>query len=125
MSLKSFTDAYMEAALWSSHDEEGTPLDSNYCFGDFAPEALEKINADCKAFYDAHSATWEGQYRYVVPWDDDEMAGHDFWLTRVGHGAGFWDGDWEGNVGDILTEACKAFRECDIVIGDDGKLYVE
>ena len=28
---------------------------------------------------------------------DDELAraGTDFWLTRNGHGAGFWDGDWD------------------------------
>lgn len=33
--------------------------------------------------------------------------GADLYLTAVGHGAGFWDGDW-GDVGDSLTELAKA-----------------
>jgi hypothetical protein len=49
-------------------------------------------------------------------------AGHDFWLTRVGHGAGFWDGDWPKN-GDALTEICKKYKEIDLYVGDDGKIY--
>ena len=32
--------------------------------------------------------------------------GSDLYLTAVGHGAGFWDGDW-GDVGDSLAELAK------------------
>jgi hypothetical protein len=124
MSLKEFTDAYIVAALWSSNDDDGNPLDASYDFRDFDPESQAKIKADCKAFYDAHSAKWAGQFRHAVQWSDDALAGHDFWFTRSGHGAGFWDGDWTQEVGDALTEACKAFRVCDIYVVDDGTLYV-
>ncbi len=34
--------------------------------------------------------------------------GHDFWLTRNGHGAGFWDRDL-GEVGDKLTKIAESF----------------
>lgn len=32
--------------------------------------------------------------------------GSDLYMTAVGHGAGFWDGDW-GHIGDKLTELAK------------------
>lgn len=47
---------------------------------------------------------------------------HDFWLTRCGHGCGFWDGDY-GHIGDRLTEAAKKFGNVDLYVGDDGKIY--
>lgn len=36
-----------------------------------------------------------------------DVFGGDLYLTAVGHGAGFWDGDW-GPAGDALTELAKA-----------------
>ena len=47
---------------------------------------------------------------------------HDFWLTRNGHGVGFWDRDL-GEVGDKLTKACE-YTEVDLYVGDDNKLYI-
>ncbi len=47
---------------------------------------------------------------------DDEAesyAGHDFWLTRSGHGAGFWDRGLTGGLGERLTEASKAYGSPD------------
>lgn len=41
-----------------------------------------------------------------------EYAGHDFWLTRNGHGAGFWDRGM-GALGDRLTAACKPYGSAD------------
>jgi hypothetical protein len=40
-----------------------------------------------------------------------EYAGHDFWLTRNHHGAGFWDGDWEQSAGEKLTALAESFGE--------------
>ena len=34
----------------------------------------------------------------------------------------FWDGDWPAN-GDRLTEISKVYGECNLYIGDDGKVY--
>ncbi len=52
--LDDFTEAYIECALWSSTDQSsdsgGEPLDDNYDASDIAPETLEKMVADCKAF---------------------------------------------------------------------------
>lgn len=41
---------------------------------------------------------------------DQHAIGHDLWLTRQGHGAGFWDGGWPA-IGDALTEVCKRMGE--------------
>ena len=127
MSLESFTAAYIEAALWSSTDESrddgGDPLDANYGASDIAPECRAKMDADCKAFYDAHSITWRGQNLRVDIGLDDDCAGHDFWLNRNGYGAGFWDGDWAAPVASVLSAAAERFGEFHLCVGDDGQIW--
>ncbi len=49
-------------------------------------------------------------------------AGHDFWLTRERHGAGFWD-EGLGSIGDRLTEAAHAYGSFDLYVGDDGMIH--
>ena len=110
----SFTLAYIACALWSSLDDDGVPLDTNYIASDLAPETLERIKADCAAF---RAQNWESICGNL------SRAGHDFWLTRNHHGAGFWYGDWLENVGEELTEACRLWGEFDLYIGDDGEIY--
>ena len=58
----------------------------------------------------------EGDY-----WD---YAAHDFILTRNGHGAGFWDGDWSELIATKLTELCKKFGEIQIYLSDENLLEV-
>jgi hypothetical protein len=53
---------------------------------------------------------------------DAEKAGHNFWLTREGHGSGFWDEDMD-EVGERLTELSEKFGEGGLYVGDDGKVY--
>lgn len=112
--LDKFTEQYITTALWSSTDDDDTPMDARYTVDDLAAEALESIKADCARFQAEQAELIAADLR---------RAGHDFWLTRNGHGAGFWDGDWPEH-GDTLTEACKAYRECNLYRGDDGKLYL-
>jgi len=54
-----------------------------------------------------------------------EQIGHDLWLTRNGHGAGFWDRpDLYGeDLAQRLTEYSKAAGSVDVYAGDDGELY--
>jgi hypothetical protein len=118
--LDGFTRQYLETALWSSNDESdesgGKPMDRNYGVEDFAPESLEIAVRDCERFRRENAADLEGL-------DETDVA-HDFWLTRNGHGAGFWDGDYDEAVGERLTAACEGFGECDAYIGDDGRVYL-
>lgn len=49
------------------------------------------------------------------------QVGHDFWLTRNGHGAGFWDRGL-GALGDELTKRCKPYGEASLYVGDNGEV---
>lgn len=55
----------------------------------------------------------------------EERAGHDFWLTRNHHGAGYWDRDEleAGGLGDKLTTLAQAMGEV-YTGGDDETLYI-
>jgi hypothetical protein len=56
----------------------------------------------------------------VTDYKPQAMAGHDYWLTRNGHGTGFWDRGL-GEVGDKLTAICK-YQERHLFVNDSGKL---
>lgn len=122
--LDKFTRGYIDCALWSSTDEEGKPLDKNFDISDLAPECLTRMIDDCAKFQEQNGELLTSEhYNFAVKYDISEYAGHDFWLTRNRHGAGFWDGDWVSPAGDRLTVAAHNFGECDLYVGDDRKIY--
>ena len=126
--LERFITHYIIALLsLTSASSDGTPLDQDHDETDIAPEAMALIRKDCEGFFDTHfdSITCEGAPTYPPDNSDEiEIAAHDFWLTRNGHGAGFWDGDWPEPQASILTEAAHGYGESDPYIGDDGKIYI-
>ena len=114
-----FFDAYLEASLWSSFDDNDEPLDMLHL--DVSEETQAEMRVDCDKFYDdnEHLITDEN---CLTPYDCDEQAGHDFWLTRNGHGTGFWDsGRWEPEACDQLDKASKAFGEY-YLFAQDGEI---
>lgn len=126
MKLNEFIIGYTECALWCSTgmDDDCEYLDEKYDSDDIAPEALKEMEADCAKFI-TENETALGDYAEKIgtnEYTESEKAGHDFWLTRNGHGAGFWDRDI-GEVGDKLTEASEGFGEVGLYVGDDGKVY--
>ena len=120
-----FIAAYIMAALWSSTDDNGEPLDSNYDESDLAPETYETMRADCQEFFTANESAvlCDGGPTGHDGSSQPEMAGHDFWLTRCGHGAGFWDGNWPEPHAKQLDAAARAFGDVWLYVGDDGKIY--
>lgn len=133
--LDEFVNHYTVAALWSTTDESdesgGEPFDSNYDESDLAPETLEAIRKDCAAFLEAskglindetclRSNQWLGDGVYSAI----DLAGHDFWLTRCGHGVGFWETDrWTEEAGKELNRLSKEAGEVWLYLGDDGMIY--
>ena len=120
-----FVAAYIECALWSSTDDDGNSLDARFGNDDISTDVMSKAWADCDAFYSANRDDIEAD---DAPFSERygssaARAGHDFWLTRCGHGAGFWDGDWPEPAASRLTRACKAFPNIDLYVGDDGMIY--
>lgn len=125
-----FITSYIGAALWSSTDGDNNPLDDEHDRDDIAPETLAKMESDCLAFYVANKAHIHCEGAPLAPdtegpsaWREAAMAGHDFWLTRCGHGVGFWDGDWPKHHATVLDAAATAFGNVDLYVGDDGLIY--
>lgn len=125
-----FLKGYILAALDLMEDEEDDPdaeekNTRNVTVDDIAPSTLKAIKADCDKFFNENKDDVTDDDKILRRSDSvEESAGHDFFLTRHGHGAGFWDGDWEKDTGERLTEASKQFRESDWYVGDDGKVYI-
>jgi len=111
--LSKFQEAYLDAALATSTDDSGQSLDRSS--GDIAESSYNQMLRQASKFEHEHSEDIGG---------DTERAGRDFWLTRNGHGAGFWDGDWPKAVGDRLTKAAKKYGEQTLYVGDDGTIHV-
>lgn len=122
--LDPFLRGYIVAALWASLNDE-KPLDDDYGMDDLAPETLAEMAADCAVFQRENGHLWKDKKTGRGEFGIDEQAGHDFWLTRNGSGAGFWDRPeiYGENEAEELTEACKD-NGCDLYVGDDNRLYV-
>lgn len=112
-----FFRAYIGCALWASTDDDGTPLDDNYRTDDIDVETLSALRAEAVQWFTDNIDTINAAPDYCY-----EQAGHDFWLTRNGHGAGFWDRGL-GAIGDKLTAAATEAGPVDLYVGDNGLLY--
>lgn len=110
-------NGYITCALWSSHDDDGNPLDETYSEQDIAPKTRWAMMADCKQFVDEAGSLLDGL--------DPEQVGHDLFLTRQGHGAGFWDREYNSNIPDLgkkLTVIANDFPVVDLMVYN-GKIY--
>lgn len=113
--VQKFLQGYIDAALWSTtdcRDEEGNDtysLDDE--FSDVSDKCRAAMLSDCNDFIADHGEKLEA-FKDATGRDDSDM-GHDFWLTRSGHGAGFWDRLSRGangyEIGEQLTDACKDY----------------
>jgi hypothetical protein len=124
--LEKFFDGYIECALWSSVDGDGDPMEDNYDRNAIDPDTFKKMYEECENFYKENlevlmSFCNELNKNIETAW---EYAGHDFWLTRNGHGAGYFDRGVSDEVSEVLTKASKAAGTSDLYIGDDGYVYV-
>jgi hypothetical protein len=122
--MKEFIRGYLEAALFASHDindpEYGDTLDAVYSVDDFSDKAREDIKQDCESFIEMaeESGLWdaiEGDLAY---------AGHNFFLTRNRHGAGFWDGRYESKIGNELTKIAHTFGSQDFYVNDNSEIEI-
>jgi hypothetical protein len=146
--LDPFTRGYIEAAMWTLTDTRYECEDCEHssrdcaeaecedCGGrmrertescdhlglhDIAEETIAKAIEECAAFQEAHRADLE--LATEERGRDDAYHGHDFWLTRNGHGVGFWDRGYSPKLSKRLTDAAHAWGSCDWYIGDDGMVY--
>ena len=123
--LDEFTRGYVEAIFFTECHSDNPELE-DCTFGDLAPETLARIVEDCADFQKSLGhllARAHEQAELAGRAYSESSGGIDFWLTRNGHGAGFWDRGL-GAVGDELTAMAKPYGSCDLYKGDNGKLYL-
>lgn len=113
--LSPMAQAYIAAAIWTEEEmlKEDPRFDDGANFGESAYQEAQKI---CDEFEAANAELLEQA-------GSDEQNGHDLWLTRNGHGAGFWDRGYLPEIGKALTDAAHALGAESIFIGDDGELH--
>lgn len=116
--VDTFVAAYMECALWSSvdgtYEEQTTFHDGGYGVEDIHPDTAAAHILECVDFI-RHNLEDLGGI-------DAGQAGHDFWLTRNHHGAGFWDRGL-GEVGDRLTKAAHVYGGVDLWVDEAGEVH--
>lgn len=111
--VSDFAFGYLIAALWSSNDSRddsgGQPLDDTFDVDDIDADTLRTMLSDCEQFQKDNAADLSAYCEQRQPRGDysaEECAGHDFWLSRNGHGAGFFDrSDVSEDVRERLQEA--------------------
>lgn len=122
------TEQALETLLWVSHDEDEEPMDAKYAAEDFPEEMRLGMKKLIGGFMEANlEALVESGHVAGFGNDTGKLGriGHDYVLTTGGHGAGFWDRGL-GELGDKLTEACKADRhEWNVYVTDDGVLWCD
>ncbi len=137
LSFDTFYSAFIEAALWSSMDDAGEPLD-RYSIDDISDETQEVLTAFARVWWYRNNpylssivesnGRYAGNHGYTL----DALAGHDLWLTMAGHGTGFWDrefyridrGDYVTDYKDQFTKQAETLGELYLYVGDDGKIYL-
>lgn len=129
--LDTVIDGYVTALLWTTscmgtaeHDNcygencDTSLLDLNYGMDDLDAATRAVITADVEDFVTSALEDRPDAFEGM----DAAQVGHDFALTRNGHGAGFWDRGL-GERGDWLSDLCRPYGESDLYIGDDGQIY--
>ena len=124
--LDEFMSAYIEAALWSSTDDNGEPFDKNHGSESLAPETSARMRTDCAAFLNHRlggrligiAERLEAEGKWSLPGGVNcsvmAYAGHDLWLTRNGHGCGYWDGDWPKGIAEGLDKLAHEYGSFDL-----------
>lgn len=146
--LRDFIDGYIECAMWANllmykceHGENAYQCDECKDLIDEIEPELESADADPGEYDD--ELTEEARAEIVKDCTDfvacniidlmksgldSGQCGHDFALTRCGHGAGFWDhyhkSTPEGAACERLTKACKAHGEQSFIVNAQGKVEV-
>lgn len=107
---------YQEAVVFTEEDLDGH---------DFSDESVEEIKDELLRFIEF--VGWN-EIQKIMGFVNDwhmfkEMFAHDFWLTRNGHGSGFWDSPVWREYKDLLTEKSRKMGQHESYLGDDGLIY--
>lgn len=121
-----FISAYIVAALWSSTDDDGEPLDNGDC--ELSDDARYRLSDYAAQVFDAEKELIEQFIKETGT--DYTQAGHSFWLSCNGHGAGLFD--FTSSPAALALDAkCDKYghygaiyKGFDLYVGDDELIYV-
>lgn len=116
-------NSYISCMLWT--EEEPLFLDEN---GEYSNPDDIVVSEDMISEDDKYEMKKEIKWFIELAGDTinyvtDDMLGYDLWLTRNGHGAGFFDRDLPKHVLDTFEELCDILGTVDLYLGDDGNLH--
>lgn len=107
--------AYFECALWTEEDnQEINEKDLN--IHDITDESKQEAREQIEWFVET-----AGDALNDIK---DDSIGNDLWLTRNGHGAGFWDRKYDEDVRELLTFLCYNLGEAYIEVDDNDKIRI-
>lgn len=103
-------DSYLEAALWTSNDREEF---DNKTIWNFSDKAKKQAKKDIEWFLNNAGSVFDDV--------DETTIGYDLWLSRNGHGSGFFDRDgYDEDDSKFLMDLSKILGEISIYINDRG-----
>lgn len=115
---------YLECALkWSTGTYEGEPvsMDEAYGVADFTADSVKTAHEDCLEFVQKSGINTDSMWT-------PERAGHFFWLTRCGHGAGFWHRSLAGEDavrGNKYAEIARSFGDSHLSPAMNGRVQID
>ena len=146
--LNSILKGYIDAALWTEEDilkDQLSEIDFNE---DDEDDEIEKIiqlhnslnrkpidnftreDIDDNSLIDAYTdikkfveLAGKEPFEYALEELGLERIGHDIWLTRNRHGAGFFDHSFDDDIELSLMNAAQKLGEKSLYVGDDMRLY--
>jgi hypothetical protein len=149
--LNSILKGYIDAALWTEEDilkDQLTEIDFNEYDEDDDRDEIEKIiqlhnslnrkpidnftreDIDNNSLFDAYDdikkfieLAGKEPFEYALEELGLERIGHDIWLTRNRHGAGFFDHSFDDDIELSLMNAAQKLGEKSLYVGDDMRLY--
>lgn len=114
-----FNTGYIVAMQWlTTANDLNLQLESAEDY-ELSEQCKESIKVDCEKFMTENGAVLQS---VISPEYVYQSAGHDFYLNRNGHGAGFWDRGL-GDAGEVLSEASRAFGASHEFVAEDGLIY--
>jgi len=117
---------YLDCALWCGIiAPEGIEPGDDYTTRDIDPKSNREAIRECLDFFQANEtdlfavdvrSTSDGSRPF-------EILGHDFYLSRNGHGTGFWDRGY-GDIGDKLHRAAAVYGSASLMLCEDTLQWV-